>query len=346
MRILEINTEKTWRGGERQTWLTIKGLKEAGVDVELLCLADHPLAERASALKVTVHKVRSFGGALGFLAGSGKNYDLLHAQTAKGQTLAVLTKSFHKRPVLYTRRVDFVPKGTLTRLKYRLTDKVVAISRPIAEMLEDLGFGNIDVIASAVEQKTLNYNRSEQFKKDLRVGNRKIIATTAALVPHKDPLTMVKAVRELLKTRDDIVFLHFGDGNLRGKVEAMIGEHGVDEFYKLLGHHDGVEDFFGILDVFVMSSELEGLGSSVLDAFIYKVPVVSTDAGGLKDCVGERGILCPVKDYRCLAESINRVMDDDGLRKGLVKKAYEYVTEFHSVEMMVSKYMDIYGSML
>ena len=54
-------------------------------------------------------------------------YDILHAQTGKTHTAAILTKPFHRKKVIYTRRVHFTPKGFLTKLKYKLTDKVIAI---------------------------------------------------------------------------------------------------------------------------------------------------------------------------------------------------------------------------
>jgi glycosyltransferase involved in cell wall biosynthesis len=342
MRILEINTEKTWRGGERQTLLTLKGVKDAGIGVDLLCLEGYPLAERAKSIKITVHKARSQGGALGFLAKNGKNYDLLHAQTALGQTQAVLTKPFHKKPVIYTRRVDFVPRGTLTKLKYKMTDKVIAVSAAVKEILVGLGVSDIDVISDMVWEKELDVERAMAFRESLDIGNRKIVATTSALVPHKDPLTMVEAVKELLKMRDDFVFLHFGEGVLKESVETRIEEYGIGEVYKLLGHHDGVEDYFSIFDVFVMSSKEEGFGSSVLDAFIYKVPVVSTDAGGLKECVGENGLLCAVKDHGCLAESISRVLSDNDLKADLVERGYEYASSVYSESRIIGQYLDVF----
>jgi glycosyltransferase involved in cell wall biosynthesis len=346
VKILQINTEKTWRGGERQTCYILRGLREAAVEPALLCLAGHPLAQRAKALDIPVHEVSGQGEAVKFLATRGKDYDLLHAQTAKGQTVAVLTKPFHGKPVVYTRRVDFVPRGLLTRLKYRLTDRVVAISTTIRDILAGLGVENVAVIASAVEEKTLDVERGERLKEELGVRDRKIIATTAALVPHKDPLTMVNAVRELSRLRKDFVFLHFGQGALQEEVNQKIVEYHIGEFYRMLGHREDVEDFFSTFDVFVMSSEQEGLGSSVLDAFVYKVPVVSTDAGGMAECVGGNGLVCPVKDYHCLAKSIDRVLEDVQLRAGLVGKAYAHVLEAHSVGKMVSSYVNLYNAVL
>jgi glycosyltransferase involved in cell wall biosynthesis len=157
---------------------------------------------------------------------------------------------------------------------------------------------------------------------------------------------MVRFVHHLSKLRKDFVFLHFGDGPLRGEVESLIRELNIGSFYRLLGFVEEVEDFFSIFDVYVMSSSQEGLGSSVLDAFIYKVPVVSTDAGGLRETVGEWGFLCPVGDYRCLAEKANRVLSEEKTRREIVEHAYERAVTFHSLESVTERYIELFKTML
>lgn len=281
-----------------------------------------------------------------FLMKYGRSFDIIHAQTAKGQSIAVLTRLFHNRPVVYTRRVDFIPKGRLARLKYKLTNKVVAISTPIKEILEEFGVNNIEVIPSAVVELQLNRNRGADLIKDLSISGKIIIATISALVPHKDPLTMVETIKELSEMRSDFVFLHFGDGTLKKEVAEKITEYKLENIYRLMGFYDNVEDFFSIFDLFVMSSQEEGLGSSVLDAFIYKVPVVSTDAGGLKETVEGRGLLCHVKDSKGLAYSINRILEDKLLREKLVNKAYNDVKEHYSIKQNINKYVRIFNSFI
>ena len=346
MKILEINTEKTWRGGERQTLYTIKGLKEAGINVELLCLRGYPLFEKSKVLNIPIHGVKNQNEAIKFLSQNGKTFDIIHAQTAKGQSIAVLSKVFHKRPVIYTRRVDFVPKGNLSRFKYKLTDRVIAISNPIREILEKFGVNNTEVIPSIAERKDLNIERGETLKHELGLTKQKIVATIAALVPHKDPMTMVETIKELSGLRNDFVFLHFGDGHLNREVMKKLKQYNLEDVYKLMGFYENVEDFFSIFDVFVMGSHEEGLGSSVLDAFLYRVPVVSTDAGGLKEAVSGRGLLCPVKYPKCLAESINTIIENKVLREKFIIKAFNDVNEYYSMKRNIEEYIKIFNSLL
>ncbi|MGQ9810413.1 MAG: glycosyltransferase family 4 protein [bacterium] len=377
MRILEVNTEKGWRGGERQTLYTLEALRGKGVEVDLLCLRDNPLHQRALSTLFTkstkvnhriektscsdmekeipgrtscnIHCVRSNFRAFLFLLRHGKHYDLIHCQTARAQTLAVITKPFHSKPIVYTRRVDFRPKGLATKLKYRLTDKVVAISEKIKMVLSEAGFkplDEIEVISSAVKERDLNGQRAANLKQAINAVNKKIIATMGALVGHKDPFTMLEAIRILSQKRDDFIFLHFGDGRLKVEMEKRIKQYGLSDKYILVGFEEDAEDFFLIIDVFVMSSKEEGLGSTVLDAFLYRVPVVSTDAGGLREIVSSRGILCSVGDPASLARGIESILDNTELRRDLIDKAYADVIANYSIEKMGDQYLRVFSSLL
>jgi len=346
VKILEINTEKSWRGGERQTCYNIEGMLKLGMDVSLLCRKGYPLSKKAGAYKIHIHEVKGALQSISYLIKRGKRYDIIHTQTAKAQFYAVVTKWIHHRPVVYTRRVDFVPKGKRTWLKYQFTDSVVAISTAIKDILTNFNVKDVVIISDAIAAKTLHKKRVEELFRNNQWEGKKIIATTAAFVPHKDPLTMVRAIGELYKLRQDFVFLHFGTGPLAPQVLREINELNISSCYKIMGFVEEIEDFFSVFDVFTMSSEEEGLGSSVLDAFIYKVPVATTDAGGLKEIVNERGMLCRVKDAKQLAKNIDQLLNDEQLRKQLVEKAYEYVIQEHSVEKIAMGYKELFDKLL
>lgn len=343
LRILELNFERTWRGGERQTLYNMTGFANAGVETALLCRKDCPLAEKSGAAGFNTYAYRNVFGVMYFLMRHGRHYNILHVQTSHVLTYAVLTKPFHRARIVFTRRVDFTPKGRFTRLKYRLTDKVVAISTAIRDILENFGVPNVSVISSAVVHKDLDHSNALRLLNGVCIprGTR-ILGTTAALVGHKDPLTMVEAIAKLAEKRQDFMFLHFGKGDLEPVVKARIEALGLEPYYKLMGFRDGVEDVFTLLDVFVMSSEQEGLGSSVLDAFLYNVPVVATDAGGLPDLLADgRGIMCPVRLPEALADGINNLLDNPALAQAQVRKAYAFAAREHNLQYLTSKYLSI-----
>lgn len=347
VKILHVNTEKTWRGGERQTLYTVQGLRALGLEVEALVRAGRPLAGRLAHVSgARVHAVRGSAGGVWFLARHGRSFDVIHAQTAKGQSLAVLALPFHRRPVIYTRRVDFVPHQTrVTRWKYRCTERLVCISEAIADIMREYGAQVDHVIPSAVCPRSLDPALAAELRERYRLHDRRVVGTVAAMVPHKDPLNLVNAFAEIANRVPDAVCLHFGDGELRGAVDRRVAELGLEDRYLRPGHVVPVEDYFALFDVFVMSSREEGLGSSVLDAFAYGVPVVSTDAGGLKETVTGRGLVCPKEESNALAEAVCRVLGDPEHAKRLAEAGQEAIRTGYSVAAMARSYLQVYRSL-
>lgn len=349
MKILQINTERTWRGGEKQTLLTATGMIRSGHQVELLCRKGHPLAHKAGKENILCHEVNGSLQATLYLALHGASFDILHAQTAKAQSVAVLSKPFHKTQIVYTRRVDFRPRGFPAKFKFMHTDKVVAISQAIAQVLDDFGVSTDIVIPSAIDLNAPLPEPPTHILNQIRGSKgsgKKVILTIAALVPHKDPHTMLEAISYLHRIEPNAVFFHCGSGNLESQIHALIQKNEMQDYYKLLGFVDNAEGLLPLADVFVMSSQEEGLGSTVLEAFRHKIPVASTDAGGLKEIVPGHGLISSVHDPHALAASIRHLLTDTNTALSLTDKAFEYVCSHHSREIMTASYLSLFNSMI
>jgi glycosyltransferase involved in cell wall biosynthesis len=349
LRILQINTERGWRGGERQTLLTAVGLRERGHAVELLLREGSALVERARALGLVVHTA---GGGFSFgcwLALHGKRYDVLHAQTAKVVAWAVVVVLAHRRPMVFSRRTSFPvgSRGWFTRLKWRRLDQMVAISEAAADAPRALGVST-QVIPSAVLPSTPNAPRVQHFLKHRALEGRRLVGTAAALSIEKDPVTLIHAAAKVCAQFEDVVFVHWGAaGAASHSAQHAITELGLQDRYLLLGFEPEVEQLFAALSVFVMSSRYEALGSSVLDAMLQNVPVVSTDAGGLKEtvCAG-RGLVCAPGDVATMAAHIAWMLAQPEQAKAMAEVARAAVRAEYSVDSMVESYIRVYREVL
>ena len=238
MKILQLNFEKGWRGGERQTLYCMRAFRKAGHDVEVMCREGAPLAERARQEGFVAHTCRNVPGQLAFLAGAGR-YDIIHAQTANTITWAVLTKWLHRSPVAFSRRTSFVVKPGdewKTGFKWRHANLFVAISEMAASEPRRLGIEPV-IIRSAVEPHEINAENVAALVREFDLAGKKVMATSAALIRDKDPVTLVRAVGELAKTRRDFVFLHFGAGGDReqqARDEARL--LGIEDVYRAVSY--------------------------------------------------------------------------------------------------------------
>jgi len=345
MNILQLNFERGWRGGERQTLLTMTQLREAGHDVELLARKDGELAERARKAGFAVHAVAAVPGVFAFLLRHGRRYDILHAQTANMVTWLSLLRG-RLGACVFTRRTAFpVPRKREQRTgwKWKHVDALVAISEAAAAEPRRMGL-DVRVIPSAVEFRPLNRDHLQSFVQTHALHGRHVLATAAALTREKDPCTLLRAVHRLRQTRDDFVFLHLGaGGDAQAEAQALHRELGLGDHYVFAGFLPGVEDLYRVMDVFVLSSRHEALGTSVLDAFLYGVPVVATNTGGLAQTLAEgRGLLCEVGDDAAMADAMDRLLSDKALRAGMTEKAQDYVRREHDPAIMAARYLEVY----
>ena len=80
----------------------------------------------------------------------------------------------------------------------------------------------------------------------------------------------------------------------------------------------------------------------MLDAFLHKVPVVSTNAGGLKELINdERGIVCNIKDADAIAEGINLLLENPERGKKYLSNAYDYASKYHGMKHITDQYVSL-----
>ncbi|MFA5521143.1 MAG: glycosyltransferase family 4 protein [Castellaniella sp.] len=347
MRILMLNTERGWRGGERQTLLSLTGMARAGHEVCLLAREGGALAQAAREAGVQTVEFASMPALCRALWQRRAAFDIMHAQTAAAMTALALLRPFLRARTVFTRRTAFAVNRRLrlTAWKWRRADVFLAISAAAAQGPRSLGLTVHAIIPSAVPFLPVNEHELETLRERIPFTGRTIIATVAALTPEKDPLTLVRAMDVLRRQHPDALCLHFGaDGDMSEAVRAEITRLGLQEHYVLAGFTEHITDAYRLMDVFVLASREEALGSSVLDAFVYGVPAVVTRAGGLADLVAEgRGLSCPVGDADCLAQALAQVLDDAALRQQLVTRALAYVHAEHAPEVMVARTLAAYG---
>lgn len=345
MRILQINSERGWRGGERQTLLTALGLRERGHEVALLVRAGGALEAHAQAQGLRTHSVKRTAQFGAWMARDAKRYDVLHVQTANVLAWALLAKLIHRRPIIFSRRTSFPVKGFsgFSRLKWACTDVRVAISEAAASAMRAMGL-SVQVIPSAVPAVTPNPSRVKEFIASESLSGCRLVGTAAALSPEKDPVTLIHAAAKVCAKYPDVIFVHWGaEGAAADAARQAIRDLGLGDRYRLLGFESGVEQLYPALAVYAMASRHEALGSSVLDAMVQSVPVVATQAGGLTELLAEgRGLLSAPGDASALARHIDEVLSAPELGFVMAERSLREVQGRYGVAAMVQAYESLY----
>ncbi len=358
-RSIHINTERTWRGGEKQTLLLVTGLNARGHAAELICPPGSPLEERARAAGVQVRPLRMRGeldlfavARLRRLMRSG-GFEVCQMHTSHAHALGVMARGFRPRPfTVVNRRVDFSihRRGMfgLNRIKYRHgVDRYIAVSHAIREVLVRDGVQEerIEVVHSGVDplpppqvdRATLRA-RLGAAPDDIVVGN---IAHFAA---HKGQIFLARAFSLLAGRLPRVRCVLVGDGEERARVEAEIAQLRVGAAVRLVGFQSDVASYLAAFDLFVMPSLLEGLCTSLLDALLAGLPVIGSRAGGIPEIIrdGETGLLVPPGDAAALAAAIERYVAEPAFARRLAAEGRVTAAESFSVARMVEGTLEVY----
>jgi glycosyltransferase involved in cell wall biosynthesis len=355
--VLHIDTERGWRGGERQTLWLARELARRGYGTVVAARAGEPLYERAAAAGLTCVDCAP-ASEIDLVAAirlrksiRDHRVDLVHAHTAHAVAIAALATAGSGVPFVVSRRVDFgLRRNVGTRLKYGRAAMFIAISQAVSNVLVRSGVqpDRIRVVPDGVDVHRLVTPASADTLRATGVaGERPLVVQVAQLVSHKDPLTFVRAMARVHDEVPDAMALMVGDGPLRDDVEREIRALGLGSVVLLTGYRTDADALLAAATVATLSSSEEGMGSVLLDALAFGRPVAATRAGGIPEVIvdGVCGLLAPVRDPRALGDAIAALLRDDALRDRVASKTKARAADF-SVEVMTDRTIDVYAEIL
>lgn len=362
MNVLHISSPKSWRGGEQQLAYLVDELRNEKVRNLVFCPFNsevHKHCLKNNLNHITYYKGFSANPVVALRVATicaRENIDIIHAHDSHAHTFAVLSASLfgNKTPMVVSRRVDFpVGNSALSAAKYNHLNvkRIICVSKAIKAMTAE-GIKNperLSVVYSGIDlRKFESVTGADFLKKEFNVPDgHLIIGNVAALAPHKDYRTFVATAKILLEQGLKARFFAIGEGPSRHEIEAFVKSEGMEGHVVLTGFLDNIPQVLKELDLFLISSETEGLGTSVLDALASGVPVVATKAGGIPEIIrhGENGLLADVKDPQGLAGQVCQLIQDKGLKERIIEHGKRTARKF-SKENMARQTLAVYRDVL
>ena len=195
--------------------------------------------------------------------------------------------------------------------------------------------------------------RIEQAERDrlraaLGVGpDHLLVGTVSCLKPQKSPEDFIRVAALVCQRMPAAKCALVGDGALRPQIEAMIQAHGLQDRVMLLGWRRDVASLLKAFDVFVLTSQWEGLPCAILEARASRIPIVATRVGGSAEAIieGIQGTLCPAGDVKAIAGRVCQILGDERLRADLRNGTQELPEEF-TIQETVKQYQSLYTYLL
>jgi glycosyltransferase involved in cell wall biosynthesis len=324
--------------------------------VVLACQAGGVLAERARAAGLAVREL-TFGGDLSpspawALRGTVRaaRPDVVHLHDPHAISAGLIARRLGARAAFVaTRRVDFPLRGALSRWKYAACRRVIAVSEAIATVLRADGLppDRIRVVYEGVPDRPPQPGGRTALRELGVPDDAPVVGNVAALTGHKDHETLLAAAARVGARAPAARFVIVGDGERRAELEALSRRLGLERRCVFAGFRADLDRLIPAFTVFCLSSHMEGLGTSLLDAMAFGVPVVATAAGGIPEAVGDgiTGRLVPPRDPDALAAAIVEALDRPERRAAWGRAGRKRFEERFTADRMVEATLAVYGEL-
>lgn len=356
MKILHVETGLHLYGGAQQVAFLLDGLSQQGVHNVLACPPGAAIGQHFAGSSVRVIEVPCSGDAdLAFALRLRRvlreqRPDLVHLHSRRGaDVLGALAARRAGIPCVLSRRVDNPEARLWVALKYRLHDRVIAISQGIADVLSAEGVppSKLRVVRSSLDPAPWQQAESRAaFAQEFGVPPEALwIGVVAQLIERKGHRVLFEALRRL-PSRDGLRVIVFGQGPLGEALEREAAALGG--IFHFAGFRKDLARWVGALDVLAHPALMEGLGVSLLQASAAGVPIIATRAGGMPEAVANEisGLIVTPGDAGELAAALARLIGNAELRQRLGRQGRARIEREFSVEQMVRGNLAVYRELL
>lgn len=280
--------------------------------------------------------------------------DVVHAHMVHANIFARLARKFRAIPKLICTAHSNNEGGKVRMLAYRLTyqlsDVMTNVSYAASASFQQLGavpVNGITTVYNGIDLDKFRYNATarKQLNNELNLNlDNILILAVGRLDAAKDYPNLLHAFAKIKKNHStNPILLIAGNGEERSNIEHIISSLNLQHDVYLLGRRDDIPTLMSAADLFVLSSSFEGFGLVVAEAMASNTFVVATDCGGVKEVMGNTGILVRPQSSEALADAIFKVMNmsTDSICENNAK-ALQHIKQNFDLNRIVDQWLEIY----
>lgn len=345
MKILHISGAKGWGGNEQQIVYILPKLSALGVDNIVCGLKDSILEKECKNkgipfipfVKSSLKKFANYKQLSEIV--KQEEPDVIQLHTSDSLIFFLVSNFLYKIKgrLVFSKKGVGVSGSFLSKIKYnsKRIDAILCVSKMVKDSFgktlnEETKMKTI-VINDSVSLEVLNLNSNINIRELYNIPNNKLIVGNIANHTNaKDLFTLIDVVSEVKYTlkRDDVVFVQIGEFS---KKTDKLKEYAIQkQVFKDIIFMDKIKDAASLntqFDVFLMTSQREGGPTSLLEAMLFEVPVVSTKVGVVPDLIqdGENGFSTDIKNAKNLSVKLIRLLDDNELQNQFKLKSKKII---------------------
>lgn len=364
MRIVHVNTAKSWRGGEVQCLHLMQGLAALGDEVCVITQPGSPLAARAAAAGLEVIEL-AMGAALDRASGprirehlAARPTDIVHAHTSHAHTharRAVRAMRTRAPRLVVTRHVAYsIFRHGVLRLNRRKyvdgVDRIICVSSAVRAQLVADGIpgGLLQVIHNGAPPEAFDEVAPASEAEAAYDRTRGRLLSIGALTPEKGHAQVLEALSEVLTVHPKARYVVAGEGRERAALEAQAARLGIADHVAFVGFVEDPRSWIAAAEVVIVPSRSEGFSLALLEAMCQGAAILTTAAGGMADLVRpeQEAALMPLDDPSATAARIAELLDHPATRDQLGSQARRRAENDFTVARMVEQTRALYSALL
>ena len=282
------------------------------------------------------------------------HYAIPHAYAAYMAKMMLKDEGFNLPIVTTLHGTDITLVGSHPFYKTAVTfsinnsDYVTSVSDSLRADTESLFNINksIEVIPNFIDVNKHN-NQEKPFQRDsIADKNEKILIHISNFRPLKRVVDVIKVFEKVQKEIPSKLLM-VGEGPERIKAQRYVKRNQLRNKVLFFGKSNEINELLCYSDIFILPSEKESFGLAALEAMIHKVPVISTNAGGLSEVNinGISGFLSEVGDIDNMAKNTIRILSSPRIREKFQDGAYKQAIKF-DISKIIPLYESVYTKVL
>jgi glycosyltransferase involved in cell wall biosynthesis len=231
-------------------------------------------------------------------------------------------------------------------------DKVIAVNKPIMDLLvqKKVNPRKVELIHNAIlVEDYAPQSEVKDLRSELKIpDSAPVLGFVGRISEEKDLPLLFMAVKKSLPDFTDLKVLISGDGPLIDKLKDYCNKIGIGEQVFFLGQVQDIKRVYLTMDVFILTSKTEGIPNVILEAMAMRVPVISTNVGGVGEIIRHNtdGVLIQAGDIAGLCHYFSKMLKENDYRNNVVNEAYKRVSENFGFSARLKRIEEIYKELM